>query len=304
MNNTTFSPLVSIIIPSFGRPQYLSKALDSLLSQSYKNLEIIIIDDNKNDEDHLKTLNVFNEYSSDSRIIYYHDGINRGGGLARNKGIEIAKGKYISFLDDDDTYCKDKIFKQLKHIQSNNLDVSVCDMFFCKNGKLLDISNCYARVDSPAKFLLNGNAYTPMIMATKHILNGVGGFTDTPRYQDHVLMLKLFINKAKIGHLNQKLFIHNNHSGPRITNTSKFEIAHNIRNTYEMKIYPNLSIDEQYQFQVNTLLIKAKIFRFNNDNLSAYKAILKALKYSRNGKDVIRTLKALIRITFFKNRPI
>ncbi|WP_157092005.1 glycosyltransferase, partial [Proteus myxofaciens] len=72
------------------------------LSQSYKNIEIIVVDDNPNNSNHKKTKEIINKYKYKCKIIYIFDGINVGGSLARNKGIIESKGDYITFLDDDD----------------------------------------------------------------------------------------------------------------------------------------------------------------------------------------------------------
>lgn len=298
------SKKVSIIIPTYGRPDYLNRAINSVLKQDFKNIEIIVVDDNSNTEMHEATSKIMLAYSTNTKVVYYHDYINRGGALARNKGIELSSGEYITFLDDDDFYSPNKISEQVLHIEKNNLDVSVCDMFFIRDGKKLNISNCYARVDSAIDFVLFGNAYTPMIMAKKQSLKKVDFFTDTPRYQDHVLMLKFFIANQCIGHLNQKLFTHNDHNGPRITNTPKFETAYNIRCSFEKKIIPLMTPKEYNRYQLNDMLIRAKILRFNRNNFNAYNTILQAFKKVSSATDVIKVLKTFIRISLFKNRPI
>lgn len=300
----TYREKVSVIIPTYGRPEYLENALLSVLKQDYSNIEIIVIDDNPNNEAHQETIKLLAPYISKEKIIYYHDGENRGGSLARNKGIELSTGFYVTFLDDDDTYDENKISKQVKHIEEEGLDVSVCDMHFFSKGRLRNVSNCYARVEDSVSFVLNGNAYTPMILSKKTDLMDIGGFTDTPRYQDHVLMLKFFINNKKVGHLPVKLFTHNDHDGSRITNTKKFEKAYYIRKSFEAKLIPKMSETAYKQYVLKDLLICSKIFRFNGENIKAYKNIMKSLKRVSGLPDLIRVFKTFIRITFFKNKPI
>ena len=99
-----FKPLVSIIIPTFNHANYLSKALQSVLHQTYTNWEAIVIDNYSTDD----TDSVITRYN-DHRIKYLK--IHNGGVIAksRNAGIKSAKGDWIAFLDSDDTWTSDKL---------------------------------------------------------------------------------------------------------------------------------------------------------------------------------------------------
>ncbi|EMB2320143.1 glycosyltransferase family 2 protein [Proteus mirabilis] len=297
-------PLVSVIIPTYGRPHFLERAIDSVLSQSYKNIEIIVVDDNSSNLHHEQTVKIIKKYNRNNKIIYIFDGINVGGSLARNRGIIESKGEYITFLDDDDIYLEKKIESQVEHIINNNIDVSVCNMFFKKNNNFLDISNCYSRVGSIQEFILNGNAYTPMIMSKKESLLEVGLFTHSPRYQDHILMLKLFMAGKKIKSLNEKLFIHNDHNEKRITNSNKSEEAYRIRQSYERKNLYKLNDIEKKQYKIIECLINAKILRAKKNYLNSLKSVISAFTYITNRNDLYKIIKTLIRIHILPNKKI
>lgn len=95
MNND----LISIIIPAYNNGIYINKCIESILNQTYRNIEIIIINDCSTDN----TEDIIKKYlTKDNRIAYYYNEKNMGVGYTRNKGIELAKGKYIYFLDSDD----------------------------------------------------------------------------------------------------------------------------------------------------------------------------------------------------------
>lgn len=97
--------LVSVIIPTYKRPQMLGRAIDSVLSQNYENLEVVVVDDNTDDDEfRLETIRFMAKYASDSRVKYIKHRINQNGSSARNSGILHAKGEYIAFLDDDDFF--------------------------------------------------------------------------------------------------------------------------------------------------------------------------------------------------------
>jgi glycosyltransferase involved in cell wall biosynthesis len=102
-------PLVSIIIPTFNAEKYIYATIQSCIMQSYKNIEIIIIDDSSNDN----TLSIIKQFL-DSRIIVFNLGYNIGAQNARNFGIQKAKGSLIQFLDHDDIIDIDKIYYQIK----------------------------------------------------------------------------------------------------------------------------------------------------------------------------------------------
>lgn len=110
-------PLVSIIVPTFNREKLILRALESIFTQTYPNIEIIIVDDNSSDntEGVVKELNKKN-------IKYFKHTENTGGGGARNTGILNASGDFLTFLDSDDEYVNDKIETQVKYFLDSKCD--------------------------------------------------------------------------------------------------------------------------------------------------------------------------------------
>lgn len=95
--SANFNPELSVIVPVYNVAPYLRKCLDSILNQTFKNIEIIIVSDGPEEDNKICA-----EYAAkDSRIIFIKD-IGKGLGGARNAGIDIARGKYIAFVDSDD----------------------------------------------------------------------------------------------------------------------------------------------------------------------------------------------------------
>ena len=119
--------LVSVIIPTFNRAHVLGKCIDSVLNQSYQNLEVIIIDDGSTDN----TKSVLSHYKDHIKVIYQN---NSGVSSARNTGVANANGKYIAFLDSDDSWHKDKLKIQLEKFENNNIALMAC------NAELVDIT--------------------------------------------------------------------------------------------------------------------------------------------------------------------
>ena len=116
--------MISIIIPIYNVEKYLEKCLDSILNQTYKNLEIILIDDGSTDN----SPNICNSYcEKDKRIKIIHKN-NEGVSSARNKGIELSKGKYIVFIDSDDYVSNEHIEVLYDCIISNNVDLVISNL--------------------------------------------------------------------------------------------------------------------------------------------------------------------------------
>jgi glycosyltransferase involved in cell wall biosynthesis len=112
------SALVSVIIPTFNSAQFIAEAIQSVQLQSYSNWEILLVDDCSTDA----TLAVISDLiTTDNRIQLFQLAVNSGTGVARNLGLEKAKGKYIAFLDADDLWKPHKLEKQIQWMQDHKL---------------------------------------------------------------------------------------------------------------------------------------------------------------------------------------
>lgn len=111
--------LVSIIMPSYNTAKFISFAINSVLSQTYSNWELIIVDDCSTDDTDTVVLQ-FN----DSRIHYIKNEINCGTAISRNKALRKASGKWIAFLDSDDIWMPDKLEKQIRFMEDNDYHFS------------------------------------------------------------------------------------------------------------------------------------------------------------------------------------
>ncbi len=115
-------PKASIIVPVYNVENYLKKCIDSILIQEEKDFELILIDDGSNDN----SGNICDEYANnDNRIKVIHN-TNQGPSMARNAGLDICTGSYITFVDSDDYIEKDYLSKMIKKAEENNADVVIC----------------------------------------------------------------------------------------------------------------------------------------------------------------------------------
>lgn len=116
------SEVVSIIIPVYNVKEYIDECIISIVNQTYSNLEIILIDDGSSDG----SAEICDRWASkDSRIHVAHQG-NRGVSAARNTGLFMSKGEFISFVDADDWLETDEIEKLVSHLISHEADMAVC----------------------------------------------------------------------------------------------------------------------------------------------------------------------------------
>lgn len=120
--------MVSVIIPMYNSERYIGQTLESVLCQTYKYIEIIIIDDGSNDKSSLIIEKLVEEYG-DEKIKYYYQE-NSGVSVARNNGINKASGKYIAFLDSDDLWEKSKIEKQINLMEKKGAKFSYCGVIY------------------------------------------------------------------------------------------------------------------------------------------------------------------------------
>lgn len=150
--------LISIIIPVYKVEKYLEKCIQSVINQTYENLQIILVDDGSPDN----CGKICDEYAKkDHRIEVIH---KSNGGLsdARNKGLEIAKGEYIGFVDSDD-YIESDMYEVLYNLlKQYNIDVSICNFYTVSQGKIA-IKNAdngikeYNRIEILKEILLDNN---------------------------------------------------------------------------------------------------------------------------------------------------
>ena len=208
-------PKVSVIIPSYNRFNYLLNAINSVKNQSYKNLEIIVINDGSEQKEYY-------DYNFDDNIKIVHLKENQkkihgfGPGSIRNFGVSEASGDYLAFLDDDDIWLKNKIELQIKQMQDNKVKMSSTEGFFGfgtynKNNKyplynkehyFKDLKYIYRKTKYITKgklpniwnydFINIHNCFiTSSVIVDKEIFDTMGGFRNLPLWADYDCWLGL-----------------------------------------------------------------------------------------------------------------
>jgi glycosyltransferase involved in cell wall biosynthesis len=185
------NPLVSVIIPTFNRPQQLSEAIDSLLKQTYPHFEAIIVND--------AGISVGELVASfdDSRLIYFEHKHNNGPSAGRNTAIGIAKGKYIAYLDDDDLYYPEHLETLIKALTEGQHKIAYADFNLItkqeENGSytVIDKEKKSYSVDADSLLVHSHLPPTPVIHE-KACLDEVGFFDETlNRHEDWDLWIRI-----------------------------------------------------------------------------------------------------------------
>lgn len=233
--------LVSVIMPTYKRSIFLERALLSLINQTYKNIEIVIVDDNSEFlEDRIKTREVLNKFKDDLRIVTIENKVNLGGSLSRNEGIKLAKGKYITFLDDDDEYELNKIEKQIKFYKEKFKDKK--GFIYCQAGLYDEKNNkigcTKAYVDRNKEMMYQsmygGISTTPTLFMEKDVLMDVNGFEKLDCGQEWYLVLKILLKNYEGYHMKDELLRYYQHSEERIT-TNYIKKYNGEKYLYEIK---------------------------------------------------------------------
>ena len=202
--------LVSVIIPTYKRPNELIRAVNSVLNQTYNNTEIIIVDDNgKDTEFQIETeKSVYNNFSDEKKVKYLIKEKNSGLSDSRNTGVNIAKGKYVTFLDDDDEFDKNKIIEQLSLM--NNYDVVYCAGLMMGTNKIIGFNDKISQVlISHIKKRLTPVGIGASLFIKKEIY-GKGFDVDLVSFSEDLdMQINLIAKGYKVGFLNKPLYIVN-----------------------------------------------------------------------------------------------
>ncbi len=181
--------VVSVIIPSYGGGQYLKRAVDSVLQQTYPHIEVIVVDDNgMGTANQTATEQVMNEYVGDNRVRYICHEVNKNGSAARNTGVKESKGAYIALLDDDDIYLPDNIKTQIETLSqlSDEYALTYCSNETYRGDKKLWEDHVSYSGDILYDVLLHrATIGSTSLLIRKSVWEELGGFDESfRRHQD------------------------------------------------------------------------------------------------------------------------
>lgn len=271
--------IVTVVIPTYKRADRIVRAVDSALHQTITNVEVIVVDDNgKGSIEQIETEKALHEYIDQQLILYVVNEMNSGASFSRNEGLRIAKGKYITFLDDDDEIAENKLEVQAKKLEDLGDSYSCC---FCGYHKLLKSGNVYTNGEdctgevylyALARSIYNGSGSN--LLVNTNIAREIGGYdVSFKRNQDLEFMVRL-VKDYKMAFVEDDLF------------TIHYEIR---ENTYSYE--NNVATDAFYLSKFESEILALP----KHKQEAIYKTIaLERWRYALrtgNGKDAMKNLR-------------
>ena len=244
---------VSVIIPIYNAEKYLRKTLDSIIVQTYKDIEIVLVDDCSDDD----SANIIKEYIQKyPEIVYFLQETNQGAGAARNKALELATGQYVAFLDSDDIWYPNKVAKQLELMKKRNCPFSytAIEMIDENDNLLKNKRNIKETCDY--KYLLHNTIIaTSSVIIDRTIL---GDFRMPLRRggQDYATWLMLLRNGCIARGINEALV--------------KYRISSNSLSSNKFKSIKQIWEIQTQDEEINKLRVCLNTFRFIINALKKY----------------------------------
>lgn len=228
-------PSVSIIIPIYNQEKFIKKTIESILAQTFRDFEILLVDDASEDGSPLIGKSFAEKYQN---ILYFQHANNRGPGAARNTGIEAARGSFFAFLDGDDLmrpHCLDHQMQWLRMHTGIDILYTALEVVD-ETGKFL--THLRGHEEKPENFfplmLFRNQIPGPgMIFAKKNVFEKERYPEDRKHGEDYALMLRLAEKQYRFSYLDEPLYIHRRH-------------AHNLSNQIKMHQQSETEIVARY----------------------------------------------------------
>jgi glycosyltransferase involved in cell wall biosynthesis len=258
---------VSVIIPTYGKPVFLEKAIRSVLDQTFEDTELIVVDDNNPDtEDRILTEDLMTKFSnSEQKIIYLKHDCNKNGAVARNTGFSTANGKYISLLDSDDEYYPERIVKCFNKMEqcSDKIAGVYTGCEFRRRGQTYHIKKDV----QAGNFLVSTLACTFMlgtgsnIFIRKSVVDELKGFDEAfLRHQDYEFLVRVF-EKYALEAIPEVLVIKNNENLNLPKVNKMITIKAQYLNKFKSIIQGLQEIDQKYIYHTKNVSIAEHALR-------------------------------------------
>lgn len=259
---------VSVIIPVYNTYDYLVKCIDSVLAQTLKEIEIIVVNDGSTDN----SLKILNQYVATNSIILI-DKNNEGQGVARNRALDICRGKYISFVDSDDYIENDMLEKMYKKAENNKLDITICNYkvvdeksneinnnISYDNSEIINSNECMKR------FLTNntveGFSWNKLFASELFKKNNIR-YPTNMKYEDIPAVFNLIFISNRIGFVNEKFYYYVQRSQ---STTNQLNLKNNEDFVMSMKmvhdILKNNMISDIFRYEYQYYYIKKMMYQY------------------------------------------
>lgn len=262
---------ISIIVPVWNVEEYLEKCLDSLVNQTLKEKEIIIVNDGSPDNSEKIILKYQQKYSN---LITYIKKENGGLGSARNKGLEVAKGEFICFVDSDDWLEENTCEEMYNKAKKENSKIVICDMVDHYPDKTIyhdctHFNTPYEKTSSACNKIFK-----------KDLINNLRFFEEKIWYEDLNFTTKLFLSNPKISTINKGFYHCHAHAGSIMLNNNSLKNLDIIKCIDDIKEYAltnNLYNEEIFSYLIFQHILITSIVRVLRQKSNDKKKVIKTL---------------------------
>ena len=277
-------PCVSVIITTYKRSKLLQSAIESAVNQTYKNIEVIVVDDNDKESD---------EASYVKEIVASFDGVrylstvkNSGACYARNLGATNCNGDFLNFLDDDDLLITTKIEHQVEKYLQLCKDTTDNSKIPAVIGGFEEIIDYDGKVIGNRKNKIKGNVFVEQLCSTicqtsvpiirKDVFLQAGGFGEIPSCQEHYMFARVFSINPYYDYIDESVVQIRHYDGPRISNgDKKIKGSKLLFEHFKNEYFGNLSFEEQKRVSCSMRENVISAFLIFNDRKGALEFYLK-----------------------------
>lgn len=277
--------MVTIIIPTYKRAQYINRAIQSILDQTYNEVQIIVVDDNDPNTEYRKLLEKeMGKYKDNNKVMYIKHEKNKNGAAARNTGIKYAKGEYITFLDDDDYFLPERLEIMIKELEEHkDFDCAYSSNIITKGKKIIGSNEAIKSGNLKRDLLLGIFSFgsgSNMFFRAGAIKN-INGFDESfERHQDIETMVR-YLDKGKILAVNKYLLVKTQDDRNNEPTIKKYiNIKENYFKAFNKDIM-ELSQEDKNSFYKTNYLQLALCALNQRENQEYKKFIKKANNYQR-----------------------
>lgn len=271
-------PEISMIIPSYNASQYIDKCVESILSQTFSNFEVIVIDDGSTDD----SLKQWRKYEKeDSRFRVFHQE-NKGQAISRNRAVKEARGSYITFVDVDDFIDSDMLEVMYQVVKKQKVDLVWCELYKIEGNQKTHLFPIFDNItDEKKDYILNNAGPVAKLIKKEILIDHELYFLENRIYEDIAIIPSYALYAKKIVHINRPMYYYMIYEGStmhQVTYNKKLEdiffAMEHMRNTFLTKYQ-----EEIEYLHIHHLLHAASLrfFKFpeGRQNLSQIVKIMK-----------------------------
>lgn len=275
---------VSVIIPSFGRPDYLTKSIKSVIDQDYAGIELIVVDDNgENTPLQLETQQIVESFQNKFDIKYIVHKVNKGAAAARNTGASVSTGEYIALLDNDDLSLPQRISRQVEILdkaRTEDESVQACLCLGIRKKRGAEVSRSDLNYANNHLFellslkivLLSGSA----LLISRFAFDELNGFDTRFKRDDDLEFMIRFYTKFKVIMLNEHLVVINIDDRSNIPGYEKIKQTKKLLFETFGPVIARFDLQQQKEIYKNTTVEIAKVALWNKRYRAFFKEIASA----------------------------